>query len=36
MSFSDLKRKSNTSFEFLQKELEKSSTNSSADDRFGS
>ena len=34
MSFSDLKRKSNTSFEFLQKELEKSSTNSSADDRF--
>ena len=34
MSFSDLKRKSNTSFEFLQKELEKSSTNSSADERF--
>jgi len=34
MSFSDLKRKSNSSFEFLQKELEKSSTNSSADERF--
>jgi hypothetical protein len=35
MSFSDLKRKSQTNFQFLQKELEKSSTTSnSADERF--
>ena len=35
MSFADLKRKSQTNFEFLQKELEKSSTSSSgADDRL--
>jgi hypothetical protein len=34
MSFADLKRKSQSSFEFLQKELEKSSTQSGADDRL--
>jgi hypothetical protein len=35
MSFADLKRKSQNSFDFLQKELQKSSTsNSSADERF--
>ncbi len=35
MSFSDLKRKSQTNFQVLQKELEKSSsTSSSSDDRF--
>ena len=35
MSFADLKRKSQANFEFLQKELEKSSTTSgSADERF--
>ncbi len=35
MSFADLKRKSQSNFEFLQKELEKSSTSSSgADDRL--
>ena len=34
MSFADLKRKSQSSFEFLQKELEKSSTSSGADDRL--
>jgi hypothetical protein len=35
MSFSDLKRKSQTNFQFLQKELEKSSTtNGGADERF--
>lgn len=34
MSFADLKRKSQSNFEFLQKELEKSSTASGADDRL--
>ncbi len=34
MSFADLKRKSQSNFEFLQKELEKSSTQSGADDRL--
>ena len=34
MSFADLKRKSQNNFSFLQKELEKSSSNSNADDRF--
>jgi hypothetical protein len=34
MSFSDLKRKSQSSFQFLQKELEKSSTQSGADERL--
>ena len=34
MSFADLKRKSQSSFEFLQKELEKSSTQSGADERL--
>jgi hypothetical protein len=34
MSFADLKRKSQSNFEFLQKELEKSSTANGADDRL--
>ena len=34
MSFADLKRKSQSNFEFLQKELEKSSTTNGADDRI--
>lgn len=34
MSFADLKRKSQSNFEFLQKELEKSSTQSGADERL--
>ena len=34
MSFADLKRKSQNNFDFLQKELEKSSTNKNVDDRF--
>jgi hypothetical protein len=34
MSFTDLKRKSQSNFEFLQKELEKSSTTSGADSRL--
>lgn len=34
MSFADLKRKSQSNFEFLQKELEKSSTSNGADDRL--
>jgi hypothetical protein len=34
MSFADLKRKSQSNFEFLQKELEKSSTTSGADERL--
>ena len=34
MSFSDLKRKSQTNFDFLQKELEKSTSNKNGDDRF--
>ena len=34
MSFADLKKKSSSNFQFLQKELEKSSSNSNADDRF--
>ena len=34
MSFAELKRKSKANFEFLQKELEKTSSNSNADDRF--
>ena len=34
MSFADLKRKSQNNFDFLQKELEKSSSNKNVDDRF--
>ena len=34
MSFADLKRKSQTNFSFLQKELEKSSSNKNVDERF--
>ena len=34
MSFADLKRKSQSNFEFLQKELEKSSTTNGADERL--
>ena len=34
MSFADLKRKSQANFEFLQKELEKSSSSNGADDRL--
>ena len=34
MSFADLKRKSQTNFDFLQKELEKSSSNKNVDERF--
>ena len=34
MSFADLKRKSQNNFNFLQKELEKSSSNKNVDDRF--
>ena len=34
MSFAELKKKSSSNFQFLQKELEKSSSNSNADDRF--
>ena len=34
MSFADLKKKSNSNFQFLQKELEKSSSNNNTDDRF--
>lgn len=34
MSFADLKRKNQTSFEFLQKELEKSTTQNNSDDRL--
>lgn len=34
MSFADLKRKSQSNFEFLQKELDKSSTSNGADDRL--
>ena len=34
MSFSDLKRKSQTNFDFLQKELEKSSSGKNVDERF--
>ena len=34
MSFADLKRKSQNNFSFLQKELEKSSSNKNVDDRF--
>lgn len=34
MSFADLKRKSQSNFEFLQKELEKSSSSNGADDRL--
>ena len=35
MSFADLKRKSQNNFDFLQKELEKSSSNKNVDDRSG-
>ena len=34
MSFADLKRKSQNNFQFLQKELEKSSSGKNVDDRF--
>jgi hypothetical protein len=34
MSFQDLKKKSSSNFQFLQKELEKSTSNANADDRF--
>ena len=34
MSFADLKRKSQSNFDFLQKELEKSSSNKNVDERF--
>ena len=34
MSFADLKRKSQNNFDFLQKELEKSSSNKNVDDRL--
>ena len=34
MSFAELKKKSSSNFQFLQKELEKSSSNNNADDRF--
>ena len=34
MSFAELKRKSQANFEFLQKEIEKTTSNSNADDRF--
>ena len=34
MSFADLKKKSSSNFSFLQKELEKSSSNNNTDDRF--
>jgi hypothetical protein len=34
MSFADLKRKNQTNFEFLQKELEKSTTQNNSDDRL--
>ena len=34
MSFADLKRKSQTNFDFLQKELEKSSSGKNVDERF--
>ena len=34
MSFADLKRKSQNNFSYLQKELEKSSSNKNVDDRF--
>ena len=34
MSFADLKRKSQSNFSFLQKELEKSSSNKNVDERF--
>ena len=34
MSFADLKRKSQNNFDFLQKELEKSSSGKNVDDRF--
>ena len=34
MSFADLKRKSQNNFNFLQKELEKSSSGKNVDERF--
>ena len=34
MSFAELKKKSSSNFQFLQKELEKSSSNNNVDDRF--
>ena len=34
MSFAELKRKSQANFEFLQKEIEKTSSNSNTDERL--